>query len=458
MLDQLQSLGVTPIIGASAIAAITFIFSLWDKTSGVLTKLFSFIIVPVNFLNDGGATENAFATFVNNRMKPFRFNIGIYFLKRYYIKSKESSKLVIVKKISEGSSFYLYNNVPIIIQYNTLPGPSEVPSPGGSNKPEQKIIGFKYLRGTLNEKQFLLDILNYYENEYLELNSKDSDNGIIVFTYAGKDGADDPDRAISNYTGSYYETDFRRYQTFPYLQNDIGLPARPTDKSIYLNQDLRNVLAEAQNWIDLKDWYNEKQIPWKRSYLLIGKPGTGKTLFVRTVAEAIHSNIYAFDLATMNNNNFRNAWNDANSRGYKRIILLEDIDAVFNGRENITSTAMNKGLTFDCLLQAIDGIERGDGTLLFITTNYPEKLDAAISGGNATPGDITTRPGRVDRVIEFKELEEEGSRTIVNNILGDSGLPKEELDNLIQSGIGKTPGQLQEICTRIALDRKWNSK
>lgn len=447
MLDQLQSLGVTPLIGASAITAITLIFSLWDKTSGVLTKLFSFIIVPINLISDDSITENAFVTFVNNKMVASKINIDRFFLSTYLIKSKKIFEVVLCKLIPRGTSLYWYGKVPILI-FN--PGRQE-PGPGSGNSKDNN-FGFKYIRWTLNKKNFLKDILDYYNKEYIQREP----NFIFITTFTGSSYSGEKNTNSEPTKKDFNSKDFRRYQTFPYGHEELSSEVRSIEESVYLSENLKNTIKEIKNWAALKDWYHSKCIPWKRSYLLTGKPGTGKTLFVRTAAESILADIYIFDLSTMNNEEFRKFWLQTNTNNAK-VILLEDIDAVFNGRENITSTAMNKGLTFDCLLQAIDGIERGDGTLLFITTNYPEKLDAAISGGNATPGDITTRPGRVDRVIEFKELELEGSQVIVNNILGDSGLSKEELDNLIQSGIGKTPGQLQEICTRIALDRKWNN-
>lgn len=462
MLEQLQSLGITPLIGASAIAGITLVFSLWDKTSGIFTKLFSFIIVPVNFKNDNGATENAFVTFINHKMKAYKFNVPLYEFGRFYVRPKKMDELIILKQISDGTSLYWYGKIPVLVTYSNNGGShgsfdATDGLVGKTSSGKSSSIGFKYIRGTLDEEQFLLDILNYYNNEYLVADQTTPLYTIQVNTFTGTSGT----RGDSNKTqeieiNNDYGNDFRRYITIPYSKNELGKPFRPIEKSVYLTKTLKEIMVETFNWLSLKEWYLDKQIPWKRSYLLTGKPGTGKTLFVRTVAESLRADIYTFDLATMNNEEFKRYWKSAHRKQY-RVILLEDIDAVFDGRTNITSTAMNKGLTFDCLLQAIDGIERGDGTLLFITTNYPEKLDPAISGGNAIPGEITTRPGRVDRVIEFKELELEGSQVIVNNILGDSDLTKDELEKLSLDGVGRTPGQLQEVCTRIALDRKWNA-
>lgn len=71
------------------------------------------------------------------------------------------------------------------------------------------------------------------------------------------------------------------------------------------------------------------------------------------------------------------------------IILLEDIDAAFVSREDSPATeAAYQGLnrlTFSGLLNAIDGVTSTEGRIVFMTTNYMDRLDPAL-----------IRPGRVD--------------------------------------------------------------
>ena len=73
------------------------------------------------------------------------------------------------------------------------------------------------------------------------------------------------------------------------------------------------------------------------------------------------------------------------------IILLEDIDAAFISREESSvSEAAYKGLnrlTFSGLLNAIDGVTSTEGRIVFMTTNYVERLDSAL-----------IRPGRVENI------------------------------------------------------------
>ena len=76
------------------------------------------------------------------------------------------------------------------------------------------------------------------------------------------------------------------------------------------------------------------------------------------------------------------------------IILLEDIDAAFVSRElsSEAETAYQGAnrLTFSGLLNAIDGVTSTEGRIVFMTTNYFDRLDPAL-----------IRPGRVDFIQEI---------------------------------------------------------
>lgn len=69
------------------------------------------------------------------------------------------------------------------------------------------------------------------------------------------------------------------------------------------------------------------------------------------------------------------------------ILLIEDIDATFTGREKMTEES---GLTFAGFLNALDGAISQDGMLVFMTTNRKDVLDPAL-----------IRPGRADVHVEF---------------------------------------------------------
>ena len=148
------------------------------------------------------------------------------------------------------------------------------------------------------------------------------------------------------------------------------------------------MVEEVRRWLKSEDWHKARGIPWRRGWLLHGGPGTGKTSLVRAIAEDFDLPVYVFDLATLFNNELQIEWQKMLSC-VPCVALFEDIDAVFEGREN----KVGGHLTFDCLLNCVDGIERTDGVLLVITTNHLDRLDAALG----VPSAQILDPARPDR-------------------------------------------------------------
>lgn len=70
------------------------------------------------------------------------------------------------------------------------------------------------------------------------------------------------------------------------------------------------------------------------------------------------------------------------------MLLLEDVDAAFVGRES--TKEVSHRLSFSALLNSLDGIAAQEGRLLFLTTNHVDRLSQAL-----------IRPGRVDFRIKF---------------------------------------------------------
>ena len=68
------------------------------------------------------------------------------------------------------------------------------------------------------------------------------------------------------------------------------------------------------------------------------------------------------------------------------ILLLEDIDAYFIDRK-----AQDVNVSFSVLINCLDGVlSKGEGLIIFITANNPDRLDPAL-----------LRPGRIDKIIKF---------------------------------------------------------
>jgi ATPase family associated with various cellular activities (AAA) len=174
-------------------------------------------------------------------------------------------------------------------------------------------------------------------------------------------------------------------------------PIVETLDDMVMTREVRSLTGAIRRWFSDRLWCTGHGIPWRAGFLYEGEPGSGKTSHARCVAVDLDLPVHVFDLATMNNEDLRRAWLDMVSDA-PCMALIEDIDRVFDGDRNVAPPSgmlTNSGLTFNALLNAIDGIERHDGVLLIVTTNHVDKVDPAIKD----------RKGRIDRVVRFDMLD-----------------------------------------------------
>lgn len=181
-----------------------------------------------------------------------------------------------------------------------------------------------------------------------------------------------------------------------------GKGLRPLDTIILESGQKDRILADIQWFSTARDWYVQRGIPYRRGYLFSGSPGTGKTSLVLSLAGHLGRPICVLNLGSVSSD--ERLFSAINEAPPNAIIVIEDIDCAFSShsREKEDEKEDNK-VTKAGLLNALDGITTPDGRIFILTTNYPERLDAAL-----------IRPGRCDVHEKFHYLGADEQREMAN--------------------------------------------
>jgi SpoVK/Ycf46/Vps4 family AAA+-type ATPase len=163
--------------------------------------------------------------------------------------------------------------------------------------------------------------------------------------------------------------------------NDIGIWGKD---SIHLRDLDSGLNSDIENFVNSEDEYNRFGIPYKLTFLLTGIPGSGKTSLIKAICKKFKFNLYMLSFSKkFDNNSLIHAIKNIESES---ILLIEDIDCLFNKRTSTDDTM----ISFSNLLNVLDGILYKHGSIIFLTTNHPEKLDHAL-----------IRIGRIDNIFEL---------------------------------------------------------
>eukprot|EP00112_Aurelia_sp_Birch-Aquarium-sp1_P004520 Seg1512.6 transcript_id=Seg1512.6/GoldUCD/mRNA.D3Y31 product="Mitochondrial chaperone BCS1" protein_id=Seg1512.6/GoldUCD/D3Y31 len=176
----------------------------------------------------------------------------------------------------------------------------------------------------------------------------------------------------------------------------FGFPRRrrPINSVILDDGVAEKILDDVKDFITNSKWYTDRGIPYRRGYLLYGPPGCGKSSFIQALAGELQYSICVMNLGErgLSDDRLNHLLSVAPQQS---IILLEDIDAAFSKREAETTRMETTGyysnhVTFSGLLNCLDGVVSTEERIVFMTTNYLDRLDTAL-----------VRPGRVDMKVKI---------------------------------------------------------
>ena len=158
--------------------------------------------------------------------------------------------------------------------------------------------------------------------------------------------------------------------------------------------EAKESLAEIVDYLHNPQKYTDVGASMPKGVLLVGPPGTGKTMLAKAVAG--ESNVPFFSISGsefvemfvgMGASKVRDLFKQAKEKA-PCIVFIDEIDAIGKKRDNQLSSNDEREQTLNQLLTEMDGFEENNGVIILAATNRPESLDPAL-----------TRPGRFDRRV-----------------------------------------------------------
>ena len=206
-------------------------------------------------------------------------------------------------------------------------------------------------------------------------------------------------------------------------------------------------LAEIVDYLHNPDKYTEAGASMPKGVLLVGPPGTGKTMLAKAVAG--EANVPFFSMSGsefvemfvgMGASKVRDLFKQAKEKA-PCIVFIDEIDAIGKKRDGQIGGNDEREQTLNQLLTEMDGFEGNNGVIILAATNRPESLDPAL-----------TRPGRFDRRVPV-ELPDLAGREAILKVHARRIKPAEDVDfhTIARMASGASGAELANIINEAAL-------
>ena len=187
---------------------------------------------------------------------------------------------------------------------------------------------------------------------------------------------------------------------------------KPTDGIRFADvageDEAKEGLQEVVEYLHNPSKYKEIGAKMPKGILLVGPPGTGKTMLAKAVAG--ESNVPFFSISCsefvemcvgMGAAKVRDLFKQAKEKA-PCIVFIDEIDAIGKKRDGQIGGNDEREQTLNQLLTEMDGFEGNNGVIILAATNRPESLDPAL-----------TRPGRFDRRVPVELPDLKGREAIL---------------------------------------------
>ena len=167
-------------------------------------------------------------------------------------------------------------------------------------------------------------------------------------------------------------------------------------------------LSEIVNYLHDPGKYKEIGASMPKGILLVGPPGTGKTMLAKAVAGEADVPFFSMSgsefvemFVGMGASKVRDLFRQAKEKA-PCIVFIDEIDAIGKKRDGQLAGNDEREQTLNQLLVEMDGFEGNNGVIILAATNRPESLDPAL-----------TRPGRFDRRVPVELPDLKGREEIL---------------------------------------------
>ena len=172
--------------------------------------------------------------------------------------------------------------------------------------------------------------------------------------------------------------------------------------------EAKESLAEIVDYLHNPKKYTDVGASMPKGVLLVGPPGTGKTMLAKAVAG--EANVPFFSISGsefvemfvgMGASKVRDLFRQAKEKA-PCIVFIDEIDAIGKKRDGQYGGNDEREQTLNQLLTEMDGFEGNNGVIILAATNRPESLDPAL-----------TRPRRFDRRVQVEVPDFQGREAIL---------------------------------------------
>ena len=206
-------------------------------------------------------------------------------------------------------------------------------------------------------------------------------------------------------------------------------------------------LAEIVDYLHNPKKYSDVGASMPKGVLLVGPPGTGKTMLAKAVAGEAGVPFFSMSgsefvemFVGMGASKVRDLFKQAKEKA-PCIVFIDEIDAIGKKRDGQLGGNDEREQTLNQLLTEMDGFEGNNGVIILAATNRPESLDPAL-----------TRPGRFDRRVPV-ELPDLAGREAILKVHAKKIKTADDVDfhTIARMAVGTSGAELANIINEAAL-------